>query len=277
MQTLAAIIFSILGAPQRRIVGIALVRDDDLLVERAIRNVLGFCDQMFLVDHRSRDETPRILSGLAASEPTVSLQRVKHPRESHDLIKEFAGSPTWIFGVDGDEIYDPRGLPAFRARVLAGEFDDVWFIKGNVLHFDGVDVERREATGWLAPPARSITKLFNFAAIDSWEGDTPERLEGGAPAFRPGYDGATIRWLRDEYAWEASPFRCLHACFLPRSSRDDGQSFARRSFVDRSMDPGWARALGTAPALGFPEQSQWKSNRYRQGERTTVDATGFFD
>lgn len=257
--------------------GIALVRDDDLLVERAIRNVVGFCDEMFLVDHRSRDETPQILAGLAASEPTLSFHPAKHPRESHDLIKGLAGSATWVFGVDGDEIYDPRGLPGFRARLLAGEFDDAWFIKGNVLHCDSIDIERREATGWLAPPARSITKLFNFAAIDSWEGNTPERLEGGAPVFRPGYDGDAIRWLRDEYTWETSPFRCLHACFLPRSSRDSGRSFARRSFVDRSMDPPWTRTLTLArSALGFPEQSQWKLTRYRQGERTTVDATGFF-
>src|SRR5919108_2510550 len=102
-----------------RIVGISLVRDEDRFVERAIRNVFGFCDELILVDHRSRDRTPEILERLAAESPIpAELHRVKDPSASHDLIKGHAGTDVWVFGIDGDELYDPAGLAQFREQLL---------------------------------------------------------------------------------------------------------------------------------------------------------------
>src|SRR5207247_5010585 len=92
----------------RRIVGITLVRDEDLFVEQAVRNVLDFCDQALLVDHRSRDRTGEILAALAAEHPDrVGLHTVDDPSASHDLIAPLAGEDGWVFGVDGAELYDP--------------------------------------------------------------------------------------------------------------------------------------------------------------------------
>ena len=63
---------------ERRIVGIAMVRDEDAFVDRAVRNALDACDEVVLVDHRSRDETPRILAAIRADFPDkVSLHRVR--------------------------------------------------------------------------------------------------------------------------------------------------------------------------------------------------------
>jgi hypothetical protein len=47
-----------------QVVGIALVRNEDLYVERALRNVAAFCETIHVVDHMSTDGTWEILRGL---------------------------------------------------------------------------------------------------------------------------------------------------------------------------------------------------------------------
>ena len=261
----------------KRIMGIVLVRNEDRFVERAVRNAWDFCDRLLLVDHKSGDGTAGILKNLAG-EPSgkAAFHAISHPGESHDLLKPYIGTDTWIFGVDGDELYDPQGLRAFRRRLLAGEFDAHWMILGNVIHCDQLDIAGGHASGFSSPPSRSITKLYNFAAIDAWEGDTPERLHGGKPEFRRGFDGQEKRQLQLEYSWEESPLRCLHACFVPRSSLD--QAGAARENIMETFRGGWrGRIKRLARRLaGCPEISDWKRERYARGERVSVSTAPFF-
>src|SRR4029077_16766771 len=128
-----------LGAPARqgtslsaaRIVGIVLVRNEDLFVETAVRNIVAFCDEIRIADHGSTDATPRILRSLAGSSPKIHVESISHPAASHALIRNLAGSATWVFGVDGDEIYEPDRLARLRQRILRGEFDRHWMLLGN--------------------------------------------------------------------------------------------------------------------------------------------------
>ena len=259
-----------------QIIGIVLVRNEDRFVRQAAGNAWEFCDRLILVDHRSEDETPAILRELAADRSgKASFHAVSDPCESHELLKPFVGTDTWVFGVDGDEIYDPRGLQAFRPRLLAGEFRSRWMILGNVLHCDRLDRQKGEASGFPSPPSRSITKLYNFAAIDSWDGDTPERLHGGTPVFRRGFDGQGKRQLQMECPWHESPLRCLHTCFVPRSSLD--QAGASRENIMETFRGGWkARIKRLARRLaGCREASDWKRQRYARGERMTVPTAPF--
>ena len=261
----------------RQILGIVLVKNEDLFVRRAVGNAREFCDRLLLVDHRSGDRTARILQEFASDFPgKAAFHHISHPGESHDLLKPFAGTDTWVFGVDGDEIYDPAGLQAFRTRLLAGEFDRHWMILGNVIHCDRLDLQDSHASGFPSPPSRSITKLYNFAAIDSWGGDTPERLHGGKPEFRRGFKEADKRQLQLEYGWEESPLRCLHGCFVPRSSLD--QAGVSRENIMETYRGNWAgriRRLARRLA-GLPEISGWKRDRYARGERVTVPTAPFF-
>lgn len=262
---------------EARIVGIVLVRNEDRFVRTAVANVVDFCDELLLVDHGSTDGTGEILRALAASAPEkIRLHAIRDPRESHELLKRFAGTRTWVFAVDGDEIYDPAGLARFRPRLLGGEFDAYWTVVGNSLHCDFLDKRAGRAAGFLAPPSRSVTKLFNFAAIDRWNGDTPERLHGGRPEFRPGYRGDAKRQLKDEAAWTESPFRCLHACFVPRSSldREDGAA-SRLNIMERRERWGRLRRLA-ARLVGRSASSDWKRERYMRGERIEADVADFF-
>lgn len=264
----------------RRIVGVAMVRDEDVFVERALRNVLDFCDELIAVDHRSRDSTHEILARLEAEEPDkVRVYRTRRGGEANELLRPYVGTPTWVLGVDGDELYEPERLSALRERLLADELAEWYLVKGNMLHCDQLDEAAGTAGGWLAPPSRSITKLFNFAALDRWEGKAIEHLYGGERAFRRGYSDETIYYLRDEWPWATSPFRCLHVCFLRRSSRDRGEPVARQSIIERN---GFSRARRAADRLrelaGRTPESPWKLAKYRQGPHVNVnDVAGFVD
>jgi glycosyltransferase involved in cell wall biosynthesis len=260
-----------------RVVGIVLVRNEDVFVERAVRNVLDFCDELLLCDNESEDETFGILERIADEQPEkVTLHRIRHPSVSHDLIAPRAGEPLWAFAVDGDELYDPRGLAEFRTRLLGGEFDDWWLIRSNMLHAVELDRAAAMARGYLSPPAPSMVKLYNFALIDRWDGFHHHRLNGAhGLVFKPGLEPRKLE-LGKQYDWDRSPFRCLHACFLPRSSRDRADrpraNVRERHGAARLHRRVWRRAR---ERLGIPQQSTWKLERYREGPIVEADVSSF--
>jgi len=256
------------------IVGIVLVKNEDLYLRAAVENILEFCDRIILCDNGSTDETGKILKEFSARHTKVECHSVRHPRESHEFLKPLAGTRSWVFGVDGDEIYDPRGLGRFRSRLLEGEFEQFWRMKGHALHCDRLGGGM--ASGFSSPPSRSITKLYNFSAISSWDGDTFERLHGGRIVFREGWNDAAKRNLQDEMGWEDCPLRCLHLCFLKRSSRESRPA-TRRNIVEihRSGLMGRVKALA-AGLFARGSVSAWKQENYRKGSRVTVDARLFF-
>lgn len=258
------------------VTGIVLARNEERYIETAVRNAAGFCDRMLLCDHRSSDATPGILRGLSSELPAAEFHALGHPRESHELLKPLCGTATWVFAVDGDEIYDPEGLERLRGRMEAGEFDGVWTLFGNVLNVTRLAEDRATATGHLAPPCRSMTKLYNFAAISSWNGNCPERLHGGEPVFRSGFAATGRRYLHEETPWEDADFRCLHLCFLPRSSAEATE--ARRNIME-TYGSGWRDRVRFALGRIFSgdrDVSRWKNERYRRGPEVTVDVSAFF-
>jgi hypothetical protein len=263
-----------------RIVGIVLVHNEDVFVEQAIRNVAAFCDRIHAVDHVSSDRTWEILRVLAAEYDHLDVQREHHAGVSHRLVERYAGTDTWVFGVDGDELYDSERLGRFRSELEGGGFDGVFKVASNVLNCVGLDRERLTASGYLSPPSRSITKLYNFSAIESWVGDGSERLHGGAIAFRPGYDERSVDNIGERLSWEATPLRCLHVCFLRRSTGDaePGAVPAGRPILEETamQDRSWrGRLKRRIRRRSLPEVSNWKREKYQRGELVTVDASPF--
>jgi hypothetical protein len=264
-----------------QIVGIVLVRNEDVFVEQAVRNVAQFCDRIHTVDHVSSDGTLDILQSLAREYPHVDARRASHAGESHALVEGYAGTNTWVFGVDGDELYDPARLVGFRAELLGGAFDHVFKVAANVLNCIELDRAGQSATGYLSPPSRSITKLYNFGAIEAWAGDGSERLHGGRIVFRDGYDERAVDNIGERLSWDETPLRCLHACFLQRSTTDpprSGESYARpileeTQLQDRSLLGTLKRRLRRRRV---PEVSAWKREKYMRGDLVTVEASPFF-
>ena len=202
------------------IVGAVVVRNEDLWVETAIRNVAEFCDVIHVADNGSTDGTWDALQDLEAEFDHIDLRRVAEVSQSQELVASYVGSDSWIFGVDGDELYDPTGLALLRDELRGGAYQDRWRIKSNVLNAVAVDLEAGTATGYLAPPARPITKLYNFAALESWSGPFVQMLHGPGAVYRPGFAHDLSENIGDRLDWEASYFRCLHCCFVLRSSVD---------------------------------------------------------
>jgi hypothetical protein len=130
-----------------------------------------------------------------------------------------------------------------------------------------------------------VTKLFNYAAVTTWKGSL-ERLQGGQATFRPGYDWETRRWLHETTSWDDDPLRCLHVCFMRRSSLDRSDGGEDHYNLDESRefrrDPVHAllrriRPPRQAPRIAALHQqgSSWKREAYARGDVVTVDAHPF--
>jgi hypothetical protein len=141
-------------------------------------------------------------------------------------------------GVDGDEIFDRDGLARLRSKILDGELDRFWRVQGHTTNATQVDLPGGTATGYRTPAAASATKLYNFAAIESWHGNT-QRLHG-MPVLKPGYPPSDSLKLSDLETWDEGDFRCLHLCFFPRSRFEDAATY-RLNITDKSLRNVWRR------------------------------------
>lgn len=216
-----------------RIVGIVLVQNEEHFVTWAIGNAMAFCDEWLVIDNRSRDATPGKLAALAAAHPgKIRLIDEPYALRTNGYLQPYIGEDVWVFGLDGDEIYDRDGLARLRGRVLAGEFARSWRIAGHSLHATQVDLADGTATGYVTPPAAPATKLYNFAAMVSWHSNT-QRLHG-MPVLKPGFSASDERSLAEETGWEQCDFRNLHMCFFPRSSIN-AEIEMRANITDRSF------------------------------------------
>lgn len=261
---------------QTQIIGIFLVRNEDVFFRQAVLNVLSFCDRIIIADNYSSDRTWDIARELAQHISKITCQRIKKTHDSHEMIKEYAGTDTWVFGVDGDEIYDPQGLVEFRQEILSGRYDEWWVLFGNVLNCTSLDLENMTAVGHLAPPCRSMTKLYNFKAIYRWEGPCLERMLGGTPYFKDGYSASLRLNLHERIPWERSRYRCLHTCFLRRSSNEPPTGKERPNPAELAARSFWKRmTFGLIPGLGKKE-STYKKEKYLRGPQFTLDISSFF-
>jgi glycosyltransferase involved in cell wall biosynthesis len=260
------------------IIGIVLLRNEDVYAERVIRNVAEFCDRIHVADHASSDRTWEIVSSLAAELDNVDAVRISHAARSHDLVLPYVGTDTWVLSPDGDEIFDPEGLRRLRPELEAGRYDAHFRLFPAMLHCVELDRESMTATGHLAPPALSGPKLFNFAALESWDRVYRERLHEGEPVFRDGWQWTSVGRLDQAREWDENPFRCLHACFVRRSSRDGADAgnvrlnIAESDTYRRDLRGRLVRRLRRGrTSQGAP----WKLEKYRRGPLVTKDASSF--
>jgi hypothetical protein len=270
-----------------RVVGVVLVRNEDLFVEQAVRNVAAVCDRIHAVDHVSTDGTWDILQRLAGDYEHLEIQRARHARVSHEVLEQYMGEDIWALQVDGDELYDPAGLARLRRMLEANEFDRAFRVYANVLNCVSLEPGAKTASGYLSPPSRPLARLFNLEVVESWTG-CGQRLLGGVIRFRPGYTLGSVAMLHERFSWDESPFRFVHACFLRRSSRDDPSEIQPRRSLSESgrFRRGWLGSVTRAvrsPKLHPKVRDiqarglNWKVEKYRRGERVTVDVGPFLD
>jgi glycosyltransferase involved in cell wall biosynthesis len=252
-----------------QVIGIMLVHNEDRFLRRAVENAVDFCDRILIANHRSTDGTTEIAEALAREHAKVEHHQVRDARESNTMLQSFAGTDTWVFGIDGDELYDREGLRWTRAQLEAGAWKEWWAVFGNVLNCTDIDAEKGTATGYLAPPCRSMTKLYNFSAVEALDPDAPQRFMGRNDRFKPGFDAERRLDLYKDVSWEAARFRCLHACFMPRSSAQPVAAGGRANLTDLARRPWWQRLLR------MKASPRHKMEKYQRGPLVTVDATPF--
>jgi glycosyltransferase involved in cell wall biosynthesis len=261
---------------QTRIVGICQIRNEDVFIERVLTNILDFCDSIIVADHNSTDQTPSIVKRLAAREPKIKYSAVKYPGEAHELVRPYCNTPTWIFPVDGDELYDPHGLVRLRPGILTGEFDHYRQFYGHSLHCTTIDFSAKTATGYMTPPCRTVTKLYNFGALEDWKGPCIEKCLGGRIIFNPGWTEESNYTILDQFTWETSPFRLMHACFMKRSSLQEDNSSPTQNIVEiYSATRLQKLRRWIARLLGHPTSSRYKLDKYQRGPLAQYDASGF--
>jgi hypothetical protein len=121
--------------------------------------------------------------------------------------------------------------------------------------------------------------LYNFQMLNSWT-DCPQRLHGGTASFARG----NLQCRNDMYkhlAWEDAEFRCLHACFMRRSSLEPeaASGGVARQNVTEEQHMGLKRNVlrWWLARSGKQLQSRWKREKYQRGPLVEKDATPFFE
>ncbi len=264
-----------------RIVGIVLVRNEENFVAWALHNALDFCDEWLLIDNLSTDATAARLAAIAALHPRVQVISERNPLRTNAYLQAFIGEDVWVFGLDGDEIYDRSGLLRLRTRLLAGAYANAWSVQGHSLHATTLDLAAGTALGYGTPESAPATKLYNFRLIASWHVNT-QRLHGN-PVLLPGHNLGQRVALADTEAWEHCDFRNLHLCFFPRSRRQDEP--VRMNITDRSFRNVVRRpvfralqamglARGKLAAYVAPRVALKKLVRYMHGDLVTRSLDG---
>ena len=199
-----------------QIFGVTLVKNEDIFIERVLKNISDFCDEILVLE---------IVEGMTSTYDNIHLMRWDNPANSGQALEHLIGEDCWVFGVDGDEIYDPVGLSKMSEDILAGIYSDTFHLCGSSLHCNKITNDTM-CRGWL--DARPIGKLYNFSILDYW--NQTERLHG-QHGMKSGYEDKKIQFAEEkggEYSWEESPLRCVHTCFLRRSSNDPEEVAPRK-------------------------------------------------
>ena len=270
--------------PERnvRILGVSLLRNEEYFAAWALMNAAAFCDRIIVMDNRSRDRTRSVVEAVAGVHPHIEIMDVRNARRTHRYLEPLAGTPTWVFPIDGDEIHDPAGLAVMRRRLLAGDYDRYWRVTGHMVNVVGLRSEEGVVSGYSNPAALGDCRLYNFQAIKSWRSRN-ERLHGGKVIFKPGYSGTPLR-LQKQETWGESVFRCLHLCFMPRSSLDAtgelvGGEFGRKNpaelYKQRFLYQRLRRAIRRRIKAGVVEFRDYKKRYYARGPVSEFDIAGF--
>ena len=260
------------------IVGIFLVKNEDFFIAWSLMNVVSFCDRIIVLDNESTDRTREILNEIKNQHDHVDLIDVKNANDTQKYLSKYFGTETWVLGVDGDEIHDPIGLARLRSRIQSGEFDQFWSVASSYLHVTKVSFRDSLVSGFTSPPAKVGLKLYNFSSIDNWNSRwrKRERLHGKGLVFRDGYSRQHTYRFSHEENWDEADFRCLHLCFLQRSSTDNERMYAskyssRKNPAESKRFRRLTRKIGQVRSNGI----DYRRKRYARGNIATFQLRGF--
>ena len=255
------------------IVGICLVKNEEYFITWALMNVLEFCDNILIMDNLSDDLTGEIIRCIAEEHHHIDVIQVPDPNNTHKFLEHYFGTDTWMLKVDGDEIYDPKGLAKLRTKLLAGEFDPERSIGSYMVHVVGIDFENGHFSAYQDKSQGGY--LLNCNAVVHWDGQS-ERLHASNVEWHPDYE-KNLHVVSSHQNWDNSEFRCMHMCFWPRSSSD--RQFDRKNTYSSRWNPRemkhestMFRRIRRAISPYYTTRPDYKNKIYRNG-----DIQNFYD
>jgi hypothetical protein len=209
-----------------KIVGIMLVKNEDIFIKDSINNVIHFCDKLIILDNYSTDNTNNIILDIRKKFPKkIKYSRIKKISQSHKFIETYANKKVWIFQVDGDEIFDQKRLLKLKIELKKNKYKNYWRLSGVSLNC--TEINKKFAKGFVSPPSKTKGLLFNFNSIRSWTNCKIERLHYGDIIFKKNYNHNKILNIGNN--WENSNLRYIHTCFLNRSTKEKNNLVARNA------------------------------------------------
>ncbi|MDQ7793834.1 MAG: glycosyltransferase family 2 protein [bacterium] len=177
-------------------------------LEEVLENLLGYVDDIVILDDASTDATPDI----CRSFPRVILHRNPEPLFSLDesVLREtlwrltVATEPSWILSVDADEMLEERMRQEAPALIGQDEYDCVEF---RLFDFWGGRTHYRVDGGW-NPWARRVRMLFRYrpGQVYTWPrqrlhcGRIPLEAREPLPVYQSDLRVMHLGWVRPEDA-----------------------------------------------------------------------------
>lgn len=256
----------------REIIGICVVKNEDMYIKHALRNIANFCDKIRVVDNYSSDNTVSEVKKCMQDISNISLEFIKDVKESHSLVQEYIGKDKWVFLVDGDEMYDSEGLSVLRPMILEGRYQKYWMLRGYFYHLINLDIngDSRSGEGYLAPPAKDPNKLYNFSMLKKWPTDKvtpichPLTHKFKDPRYGP-FKTPGVKKLHKNNSWETCLMRCVHTRMIQRSSTE---SFEREEINARLNMSDIIKDRG--------DRGGNSRKKYRIGKKIKKDVSSFF-
>jgi len=115
----------------RKIAVVAMIRNEEEIIELFIRHAFSFCDRLYICNHNSADRTVEIVNALAGEGLSIHMSHSTapgYPQEqiTHDLIQRaIADGAEWIMPLDADE-FPSCETGSIRSTILSLDAEIEW-------------------------------------------------------------------------------------------------------------------------------------------------------
>ena len=205
----------------RAIVGIVLVRNEDVFLEQAIRNVAAFCDRIHAVDHVSTDGTWEVLRALdrelrpSRRAPRAACRRLAQARRA------IRGHCHVGLRCRRRRALRPRSVSRAFARSCSAARTATSSRLPRTCSTASSSTGRRGRRPAISrrPHARSRSSTTSPRSSPG-AATGPSGCTAGRSCSATVTTRARVDNIGERLPWEETPLRCLHACFLRRSTQE---------------------------------------------------------
>ena len=258
-----------------KIIALMMTYNEEFHIEQSIKNIWDFCDEIIAIDTFSQDNTRDILRQFECNKFRV----IECPIENtHDIVDQYSGSDVWLFGCNGDELYDKHGLMKLRHKFVADKYNEFFRVYGVYLHVIEHDPETNLCKGYFGPPSHNPFKLYNMTHVKSWPSDGKHSLFLSQDiTFKPEWERVDILPNRSPNSdhwqaargWGGSLLRVLHMHFVRRTPADE------ESMVGCRLNMEDVLKYGNRHDRGECDEKNYRL-RYKKGELHSINASEFF-